>query len=158
MTTPLEILRSHLKHSKKRRTLQREKILTTLLRLKGHLSVEDLHLVIEAEGDTSIGIATVYRAMNLFRELGLVQEHALAGGKKTYEVTYRRNHHDHLVCTRCKKIVEFEHPQIEKLQREVCRIHDFAQTSHHMELVGVCSGCLSRPSPSPYRASTTVSL
>ena len=91
--------------------------------------------------DKNIGRATIYRAMNLLVESGLAQENSLIEDKKCFERVYGRKHHDHLVCTRCKKIEEFHHPMIERFQEKTAAKHQFNLISHHMTLFGVCQNC-----------------
>ena len=79
--------------------------------------------------------------MNLLVECELARENALSKGHKTFEKLYHQSHHDHLICTQCNKIVEFEHPLIEKYQMEICQAYGFILSQHHMEIYGLCSDC-----------------
>ena len=140
MLTESEILKTFLQDNKLRFTNQRKTILEVFLNNNGHVEVEALFLEIQ-KIDPSIGIATVYRTMNLLVECGLARENALSKGHKTFEKLYHQSHHDHLICTQCNKIVEFEHPLIEKYQLEVCQTHGFNLHQHQMEIYGICSDC-----------------
>ncbi|QPJ66336.1 MAG: transcriptional repressor [Candidatus Nitrohelix vancouverensis] len=112
----------------------------TFLQTQEHFTAEQIHQIVLSH-DSAIGIATVYRTMALLVEAGLAKEISQMGEKKMFESIYRKSHHDHLICTVCGRIVEFEHPLIEKYQREVCLAHDFLLNSHLMELRGICSSC-----------------
>ena len=140
MLTESEILKSFLQGSKLRFTTQRKTILEVFLNNKGHVEVEGLFLEIQ-KIDPSIGIATVYRTMNLLVECGLARQNVLSKGHKSFEKLYHQSHHDHLICTQCNKIVEFEHPLIEKYQLEICQTYGFTLSQHHMEIYGRCSDC-----------------
>ena len=140
MLTESEILQSHLRANKLRLTPQRLTILEVFLCNEGHVEAEGLFLEIQ-KIDTSIGIATVYRTMNLLVECGLARENVLSKGQRTFEKLYRQSHHDHMICTQCNKIVEFEHPLIEKYQLEICQTYGFILSQHHMEIYGMCSDC-----------------
>ena len=140
MLSESEILRSYLKESSLRFTPQRQTILDVFLDCEGHVEVEDLFREVQKR-DSSIGVATVYRTLNLFVECGLARLNVLGSGQKSFEKLYRRGHHDHLICLHCRKIVEFEHPLIEKYQLEVCQVHGFSLTQHRMEIYGTCSHC-----------------
>ena len=140
MFDEIEILKSFLRESKLRFTPQRQTILEVFLNFEGHAEVEDLFLIVR-DIDPTIGIATVYRTMNILVECGLARENILSKGQKTFETLYHQSHHDHLICTRCNKIVEFEHPLIEKYQLEVCHIHGFSLQQHKMDIYGVCREC-----------------
>ncbi len=142
MDQELTILKDYLKQKGLRLTPQRESILKAFIENEGHLEIEELFDRAKAI-DSSIGIATVYRTINLLTECGLARENSLPNGKKFYERLFRQGHHDHLVCNNCGKIVEFEHPLIEQFQKDVALKHDFILQNHQMALYGICSDCKS---------------
>ena len=88
-----------------------------------------------------LGIATVYRTLALFTQSGLATELDFGDGQKRYEHKYMHSHHDHMICTECGKIIEFNHPMIEKLQKEIAAKHGFNMTSHKLDLFGICGQC-----------------
>jgi Fur family ferric uptake transcriptional regulator len=106
----------------------------------GHLSIEDLLDQVRIE-EPRIGYATVYRTLKLLKECGLAFERHFGDGVSRYEVAWQDEHHDHLICVECEKIVEFEDDDIEKLQRKVATKHGFKLTRHKLELYGICSEC-----------------
>lgn len=121
-------------------TRQREIILDAFLRASTHPSTEELFLKIRRKHPT-VGYATVYRTLKLFAECGFAEERNFGDGQTRYEWIGETEHHDHLICTRCGKIIEFEDPHIEKLQLEVADRHGFTITSHRLELYGYCDKC-----------------
>ena len=122
-------------------TRQRELILESFLRLGKHVGVEDL-LVDVRKHNPSVGNATVYRTMKLFVEAGLAEERRFRGGVTLYEPhDGDEHHHDHIICTACDEIVEFENEEIERLQEDVAESLGFHLTHHRMELYGVCHTC-----------------
>jgi len=121
-------------------TRQREIILDAFLRASTHPSTEELFLKIRRKHPT-VGYATVYRTLKLFAECGIAEERNFGDGQTRYEWTGEETHHDHLICTRCGAILEFEDPRIEELQREVAAGHGFTIASHRLELYGLCSRC-----------------
>lgn len=121
-------------------TRQRTLILDTFFGLEGHLSVEDLWSQVRAL-DTRVSVATVYRTMKLLAESGLAHARNFGDGQTRYEAAVGREHHDHLICTRCSTIIEFENDQIERMQDAVAKRHGFKVTSHKMELYGLCQKC-----------------
>ena len=121
-------------------TRQRTLIVDTFFEVGGHLSVEELWGRVRAR-DTRVSVATVYRTMKLLSESGLVHTQNFGDGQARYEVAVGREHHDHLICTGCGAIVEFENDRIEALQDAVARKHGFKVTSHKMELYGLCRSC-----------------
>jgi Fur family ferric uptake transcriptional regulator len=129
-------------------TRQRSLIIETFFGLDGHLSVEELWGKVRA-ADARVSVATVYRTMKLLAESGLASARNFGDGQTRYEAALGRHHHDHLICTRCGTIVEFENDQIERLQDLVARKHGFRVASHKMELYGLCRACQRLESDAP---------
>jgi Fur family ferric uptake transcriptional regulator len=121
-------------------TRQRDIILDAFLSSERHMSIEDLYLKLRAK-HPNIGYATVYRTLKLFAESGIAREIQFGDGQTRYEHVEEGEHHDHLVCTRCGAIAEFENETIEKLQDEVAKSHDFIIETHKLELYGICAKC-----------------
>ncbi|MCC6334151.1 MAG: transcriptional repressor [Myxococcales bacterium] len=121
-------------------TRQRNLIIDTFFSLDGHLSVEEVWAKAR-ELDRRVSVATVYRTMKLLHESGLAHARNFGDGQTRYEAAVGKDHHDHLICTRCSTIIEFENDQIERLQDLVARKHGFKVVSHKMELYGLCRGC-----------------
>jgi Fur family ferric uptake transcriptional regulator len=122
----------HLKHTK-----QREAILEIFLGAKGHVTSEDLHQKVRL-AHPQIGYTTVYRTMKLLCEAGLANENNFDGITR-YEIAHE--HHDHLICTRCGKIIEFECQQIESAQEKIAARYGFQVLRHRHELYGHCADC-----------------
>ncbi len=115
----------------------------------GHLTVEEL-LQRVRECDPRIGHATIYRTLKLLKDCGLAHERRFGDGASRYEVALDDEHHDHLICLDCGKIVEFEDDAIERAQEAVAMQHGFELLVHRHELYGRCSECRRAPSqPSP---------
>jgi Fur family transcriptional regulator, ferric uptake regulator len=123
-----------------RSTRQRDIILDFFLATQQHISVEELYLKIKAV-HPGIGNATVYRTLKLFVEAGLAREVLLHDGQTRYEHIVEGEHHDHLVCTSCNAVIEFENETIEKLQDEIAMRHGFYIKSHKLEIYGLCAQC-----------------
>ncbi|MDP3502835.1 MAG: transcriptional repressor [Myxococcales bacterium] len=121
-------------------TRQRHLILETFFQLDGHFSVEQLWAKVR-ELDPRVSVATVYRTMKLLAESNLAHAQNFGDGQTRYEPAVGREHHDHLICTRCGTIIEFENDRIEQMQDAVARKHGFRVTSHKMELYGLCRSC-----------------
>lgn len=122
-----------LKHTK-----QREAILDVFLEIKGHISSDELFQRVRAL-HPGIGYTTVYRTMKIFCEAGLAVERAFEDGVTRYEVPHE--HHDHLVCVRCGRIVEFECSMIESAQDRIANEYGFRLLRHRHELYGHCTDC-----------------
>jgi len=121
-------------------THQRELILEEFLRAASHLSTEDLYLRLRKQ-NPRIGYATVHRTLKLFAECGIAEQRHFGDGQARYEASGHDEHHDHLICLACGKIVEFEDPRIEALQIEVAGEQGFSIERHRLELYGCCSDC-----------------
>jgi Fur family ferric uptake transcriptional regulator len=121
-------------------TRQRELILDEFLCAGSHLSTEDLYLRLR-KGNPHIGYATVHRTLKLFAECGIAEQRHFGDGQTRYEASDRDEHHDHLICVVCGKIIEFEDPRIEELQAEVAGKHGFSIERHRLELYGFCPDC-----------------
>jgi Fur family ferric uptake transcriptional regulator len=121
-------------------TRQRALIVETFFQAGGHVSVEDVWSRVR-KVDQRVSVATVYRTMKLLAESGLAHARNFGDGQTRYEAAVGREHHDHLICTSCGKIIEFENDRIEALQEHVAKRHGFKVTSHKMELYGLCRDC-----------------
>ncbi len=126
-----------------RLTDARAAIVEAALARVGHYPIEDLIADLKARGIRG-SKATVYRTLPLLAEAGILQPAIVAGDTKSYETTFGQEHHDHLICTRCRKVIEFGFEAFEILQREVAGKYGFRLEGHHHELVGTCPECLSR--------------
>ena len=135
-----EVLSRYMAEHGLKSTRQRTLIIDTFFGLHGHLSVEELWSKVR-EQDAKVSVATVYRTMKLLHECGLAHARNFGDGQTRYEAAVGRDHHDHLICTRCGRIVEFENDRIEALQDAVAKSHGFHVTSHKMELYGLCGDC-----------------
>ena len=97
-----------------------------------HLSAEDIYRQLLEHGD-EIGLATVYRVLTQFEAAGLVLKHNFEGGHAVYELD-RGDHHDHMVDIETGKIIEFESPEIEELQRKIAAQYGFDIEDHALVL------------------------
>ncbi len=134
-----EVLNRYMAQHGLKSTRQRSLIIDTFFSVGGHLSVEELWNKVR-EQDARVSVATVYRTMKLLNDCGLAHARNFGDGQTRYEAA-EGHHHDHLICTRCGRIVEFENDRIEALQEAVARKHGFTVTSHKMELYGLCRDC-----------------
>ena len=119
-------------------TLPRLKILEILQQPNNqHISAEDVYKIL-LDHDEDIGLATVYRVLNQFDDAGILIRHHFEGGKSVFEISHKE-HHDHLVCLRCGKVVEFEDPIIERRQEEVAEQNNMKLTHHSLYMYGECN-------------------
>ena len=114
-------------------TLPRLKILE-ILENDGmrHLSAEDIYRELLDLGE-DIGLATVYRVLTQFEAAGLVKRHNFEGGHSVFELD-DGGHHDHMVCIESGDVVEFMNDEIERLQHDIAKSHNFELVGHNMVL------------------------
>lgn len=137
----IEELKKIVKQKGLKYTEQREIVLNILLNADEHLSAEEVYNNIKTKyPDSNIGIATVYRALGFLEEVDLITSIAFGVEGKKYESSSKM-HHDHLICTKCGKIIEFVDEEIEKKQNEIAAKNNFKVTSHSMQLYGACENC-----------------
>ncbi len=118
-------------------TLPRVKILELLQQPETqHVSAEDLYKLLIDQGE-EIGLATVYRVLNQFDDAGIVARHHFEGGKSVFELA-SQEHHDHLVCLDCGKVIEFHDEIIEQRQRDISAQYNIKLTNHSLYLYGHC--------------------
>jgi Fur family transcriptional regulator, ferric uptake regulator len=139
--TPLQAAQSkldrHIQRQGLKQTRQRMLILEAFLAAGSHLSVEEVLRAVH-ENYPAMGAATVYRTLKLFVEAGIAHERNFGDGQARYEAAHDNEHHDHLICTDCQEIFEFEEPEIERRQAEVAEVHGIRLKSHRHEIYGEC--------------------
>jgi Fur family ferric uptake transcriptional regulator len=123
-----------------RLTRERAAIVEAALAMRGHFPIEQLVAELRRRGIRG-SKATVYRALPFLTESGILQPADVSSETRRYEAAFGREHHDHLVCTGCGAIVEFEYEAFEVLQREVAARHGFELEGHLHQLVGRCPAC-----------------
>lgn len=136
----LDRFREYLRNSHMPVTPQRIRIAGILFGTHRHVSAEEILDQLRAGGE-SIGKATVYRTLDLLVKAGLIREHDFGDGVRRYEPRPTRPHHEHFVCTRCGKVIEFELMEVERLVTDVARLHRFRPVHHKMEIYGLCEEC-----------------
>jgi Fur family ferric uptake transcriptional regulator len=123
----------------------RFKILEVFLSTEDHVTVSELGQLLE-EGGNKLEPEFIRDTLKLMCRFGFAQIRTFNNGKTRYEHRHLGQHHDHMICTRCKKIVEFKNDQIENLQAQVAASHGFHTLQHKMEIYGICSECLRKRS------------
>jgi Fur family ferric uptake transcriptional regulator len=122
-------------------TRPRQKILDIMERSeRRHLSAEDVYRELVLGGDERIGLATVYRVLTQFEGAGLVCRRHFEGGQSVFELN-TGDHHDHLVCMKCGKIVEFFDEVIEQRQEAIAAEHGYTIVDHTLVIYGMCKDC-----------------
>jgi Fur family ferric uptake transcriptional regulator len=135
------LARHHLKETK-----QRRRVVELFITMNTHASAEDLHEATRKAGQ-NIGLATVYRTLNMLADAGLVEQKSFGDGRHLFELKHPEHHHDHLICMDCGAVIEFENEAIEALQEKVAAEHGFQLVTHRLDLFGRCqkAHCDKRP-------------
>jgi Fur family ferric uptake transcriptional regulator len=138
-----EYLREKLKEQGYKLTPQRRFILEIILETEGrHLSVEEIYELVKYRCP-DIGLATVYRTMQMFEEVGLVYKHNFDDGRSRYELNHHNEYHQHhhLICVGCKKVIEVEEDLLEQLESSIEKKYNFKINNHNVKFFGYCEKC-----------------
>lgn len=132
-----------LKNSGYKLTTQRKLILENLMSHEGeHLTIEELYDIVK-EDFKDIGLATVYRTMQLFEDIDVVSKLNLDEGCYRYELVHvdEQHRHHHLICIRCGKVTEVKGDLLENLEDNIEKMYDFHVEDHSVKIFGICSEC-----------------
>ncbi|MEX0780939.1 MAG: transcriptional repressor [Balneolales bacterium] len=135
-----EIFRGFLKEKNHRQTPERFTVLEEIYKADGHFDADDMYFRIKGKG-TSISRATVYNTLEILVECNLVQRHNFGKNQSSYERAYAFRQHDHIICEKCHKVMEFCDPRIHEIKTLMERIHDFKISGHSLQFYGKCSEC-----------------
>ena len=136
-----------LKSSGLKATLPRIKILEVFQQAaQRHMTAEDVYKLLLTEG-SDIGLATVYRVLMQFEQAGILSRNHFEAGSEAGKAVFELNsaqHHDHMVCVECGRILEFQSPQMELHQNQAIKEHGFEALWHRHEIFGRCRNCVSK--------------
>lgn len=121
-------------------TKERNEILNEILSIEGHFDRDELFKRLKAKG-SKISRASVYRTIPLFLESSIIIEVERVDRHVHYEKVIENSHHDHMICIRCGKVIEFYSPTLEMLQDELCQRENFSGMRHSLEILGYCERC-----------------
>lgn len=137
-----EEVRSIFEENNQKFTKQRELIFNVLkTSSEKHLTPEQLFSIVH-EDHKQVGIATVYRTLNIFEELGIVNKQEFTDQAYTYEIMNSDNdHHDHIICTSCGKILEDEFLSVDDVKSSLKKDYNFDLSYYSLRIYGICSDC-----------------
>lgn len=119
----------------------RFKVLEAFLQTEKHVSADELVARLDHNG-WRLAPEFVIETLKLMCRFGFAQKSRFDNGLVLYEHRHLGQHHDHMICTKCRKILEFEEEQIEQLQIEIAARHGFHLLQHKMEIYGICNDCI----------------
>ncbi len=134
------IFKEYLKKNDLLYSKQRGQILDIFLKTEHHPTINDLHELVRKE-NPKIGLATVYRTMEIIYNAGLARKVGFGDGIKHYEHKYKHQDHHHLVCLNCGKVTEVTSNKLEEVQGKLAQKYDFTITRVAIKLFGICKTC-----------------
>ncbi len=143
MIREFEYLREKLKEKGFKLTPQRRAILDIILETEGkHLSAEEIYDLVKVKCP-DIGLATVYRTMQMFEEVGLVYKHNFDEVRSRYEINHHNEYHQHhhLICVGCSRVIEVEEDLLEQLESGIEKKYNFEISNHNVKFFGYCEKC-----------------
>ncbi len=141
----LKDLRAKLYERGYKMTPQREEILKIFVEHSDyhHMSAEDVYGILQ-QRESEIGLATVYRALDLLSELGILVKMEFGDGCARYELNTADpnvHHHHHLICVKCRKVIEFEEDLLDDLEADIAEKSGFQILNHEVKFFGYCKDC-----------------
>ena len=140
----MEDLKQRLQQRQHKLTTQRQTVLDVFLNHPGeHLSAEDVYGILRGK-PLDIGLATVYRSLELLAELGILQKMEFGDGCSRYELgsaSPQEHQHHHLICLKCGKVIEFSDDLLEELEKNVAEKCSFEIIDHQVKFFGYCKEC-----------------
>ena len=119
----------------------RFKILEVFLTTERHLTVDEVSRLL-ARHDRSYSPTFIIETLKMMCDYGFAQKNRFENGDVRYEHRHPCHHHDHMICTKCGRIIEFENEQLEMLQMQIVANHKFHMLQHKMEIYGICGDCM----------------
>jgi Fur family transcriptional regulator, ferric uptake regulator len=136
----LDRFRRHLREHHQPVTRQRDLVAQVVFLSQEHLSVEEIRRRLKQQGQR-VGTATVYRTLDLLVESGLARAHEFGEGFRRYEPMTAQADHEHLICERCGRVIEFANERLERMLPVLADEHGFQHQRHRVEIYGVCRAC-----------------
>ncbi|MCW2278928.1 Fur family transcriptional regulator [Heliophilum fasciatum] len=123
-------------------TNQRKNVIKAfIMHADSHLSAEDIYGIVKQK-HPEIGLATVYRTLELLAELEILHKLDFGDGRLRYEFANQKtHHHHHLICTDCAKVIEFEDDMLDSLEQVIHEKNGFQILNHHLKFYGICQAC-----------------
>ncbi len=124
-------------------TKSRLELIDKIAKYGSHFEIEQLVVWVSNQDKSVASRSTVYRTIKLLQEFGAIREVIKLGNRTIYEFIAGKPHHEHLICVKCGKIIEFYKEEIEELQDRVCEEYNFTPINHRLEIFGLCKECAS---------------
>jgi len=148
----LDAFRRYLREHNLPVTEQREQVAQVILSSNAHLSADDIERELKERG-AHVGKATVYRTLDLLVESGMISQRDFDEGFRRFERARGRQHHEHLICLRCGKVIEFVNERLERMKALIADEYGFRHSHHRLEIFGTCPECQQQGGASPQQQS-----
>lgn len=135
-----EIFTNYIAEKKLRKTPERFKILHEIYEHDNHFTIEELFLLMKSK-NYRVSRATLYNTVELLIESGLIKKHQFNGKTYFYEKAFKSSQHDHIICQKCGKIVEFCDPRIHEIKSDIGELYEFEISNHEIYFYGICNDC-----------------
>jgi Fur family ferric uptake transcriptional regulator len=139
--TAEHVFREYLRDRSLKYTTERRLVLQAVMRNDEHFEAEQLLLDMR-QAQARVGKATVYRTLKLLVDCGIVKEVHFSNKQVHYEHTYGQDAHDHMVCRKCGRIIEFGSRDVTRLRTVLAARHRFHALLHRFQIIGLCEGCV----------------
>ncbi len=139
--TAEHVFREYLRDRSLKYTTERRLVLQAVMRNDEHFEAEQLLLDMR-QAQARVGKATVYRTLKLLVDCGIVKEVHFSNKQVHYEHTYGQDAHDHMVCRKCGRIIEFGSRDVTRLRTLLAARHRFHALLHRFQIIGLCEGCV----------------
>lgn len=141
IATAENVFREYLRDRGLKYTYERQVLLQAVMRHDGHFEAEELLLRLRQQG-LRVAKATIYRTLPLLVNCGIVKQVQLSNKQTHYEHTYGQDPHDHMICRRCGRIIEFDSEDVMRLRTMISARHSFYALSHRLAITGLCEACV----------------
>lgn len=141
IATAENVFREYLRDRGLKYTEERRDILRAVMRKDEHFEAEQLLLDMRQQA-ARVGKATIYRTLKLLVACGIVKEVHFSNKQVHYEHTYGQDPHDHMICRRCRRIIEFDAGDVVRLRTLLAAQHHFHALSHRFAIMGLCEACV----------------
>lgn len=122
-------------------TKERQEIIQEIMSMDGHFDPDELYVRLRSKG-SKVSRASIYRTLPMLLEAGVIEVVERVDRHAHYEKVSQEKHHDHMICVKCGRVIEFFSPTLELLQKEICEKERFESIRHSLEIYGYCDKCV----------------